>query len=172
MDHLGSTVVPGCMCRLLPPGGFQHFKPGDIAFSQTRGIGKKLSGFVVMRVAHVSRNEMDSPQLEPHPADRWELALWNLAYDGGRLRRRARAVYVYRFYGERDIADLPALPIMFAPNQEKLRAELIERGKRYHRIICDGQRHMRYNGSVIAEKAYHVSGNPGSGDWTVGRLPS
>ncbi|KXX75206.1 hypothetical protein MMYC01_207129 [Madurella mycetomatis] len=134
------------------------FKPGDIVFAETRGIGKKLAGFVVMRVTHVSCNKTGSPQLEPHPADRWELALWNLAYDGGRLRRRAHTVYVHRFYGERAIADLPAFPIRFAPNQKKLREELIERGKRYHRIICDGQSHMRYNGSVIAEKAYHYQG--------------
>ncbi|KAH7157947.1 hypothetical protein B0J13DRAFT_543154 [Dactylonectria estremocensis] len=134
------------------------FKPGEIVFSQTRGNGKKLAGFVVMRVAHLSRNKAKSPLSDPHPADRWELALWNLAYHNGRLRRRAHIVYVHRFYGERAIADLPAFPIKFAPNQEVLRAHLIERGKRYHRIICDEQSYMRYHGTVIAKKAYHYQG--------------
>lgn len=95
--------------------------------------------------------------MDPHPADRWELALWNLVYDNGTLQRRAHTIYVDRFNGERAIADLPAFPTKFAPGQGDLRKELIERGKRYYRIICDEQSHMGYNGPVIAKKAYHVS---------------
>ncbi|KAK3934150.1 hypothetical protein QBC46DRAFT_428932 [Diplogelasinospora grovesii] len=122
------------------------FKPGEMVFARTRNTGKKLAGFVVMRVTHQSR------------INRWELVMWNLAYDNGRLRRRAHTVYVDRFHGERAITDLPVFPTKFAPSQEALRAQLIECGKRYYRIISDGQSHMRYNGSVIAKKEYHYQG--------------
>ncbi|KAI1504847.1 hypothetical protein F5X99DRAFT_370075 [Biscogniauxia marginata] len=131
------------------------FKPGEIVFTQVRG---KLAGFVVMKVAHLSGNKTESPLSDPHPADKWELSMWNLAYDNGRLRRKSYTVYIHRFYGAKSILDLPAFPTKFAQDQERLRAQLIERGKRYHGIICEGQSHMRYNGLVIAKKAYHYQG--------------
>ncbi|KAI1408648.1 hypothetical protein F5Y13DRAFT_182548 [Hypoxylon sp. FL1857] len=131
------------------------FKPGEIVFTQIRG---KLAGFVVMKVTHISKNESESPLSNPHPADRWELSLWNLAYDNKRLRRQSHSVSINRFYGEKAISELPAFPTKFAQNPEVLRDELIERGKRYHAIICDEQSHMRYNGLVIAEKPYHYQG--------------
>ncbi|OTA96207.1 hypothetical protein M434DRAFT_141672 [Hypoxylon sp. CO27-5] len=131
------------------------FKPGEIVFTQIRG---KIAGFVVMKITHISRNESESPLFNPHPADRWELSLWNLAYDNKRLRRQSHNVSINRFYGEKSISDLPAFPTKFSRNPGALRDELIERGKRYHAIICDEQSHMRYNGFVIAEKPYHYQG--------------
>jgi hypothetical protein len=79
------------------------FKPGEIVFTRIRG---KLAGFVVMKVVHLSRNKSESPLSNPHPADRWELSLWNLAYDNRRLRRQSHIVYINRFYGEKSISDL------------------------------------------------------------------
>ncbi|UPK96024.1 hypothetical protein LCI18_006959 [Fusarium solani-melongenae] len=134
------------------------FKPGDIVFLGTPGDSKNLSGFVVMSITHLSFNKTTSPLINPHPADQWELALWNLAYDNGSLRRRARTVHVNRFYGPRVITELPAFPTRFAPDQEATRSQLIERGKRYYRIICNQQSYMRYNGPVISDKPYPYKG--------------
>ncbi|KAL2690174.1 hypothetical protein Neosp_004243 [[Neocosmospora] mangrovei] len=111
-----------------------------------------------MSITHLSFNKTDSPLVDPHPADQWELALWNLAYDNGSLQRRARTVHVNRFYGPKVITELPAFPTKFAPDQEATRSQLIERGKRYYRIICSQQSYMRYNGLVISDKPYLYKG--------------
>ncbi|KAJ3467742.1 hypothetical protein MRS44_005306 [Fusarium solani] len=134
------------------------FKPGDIVFLQASGNVNKLAGFVVQSITHISHNKAESPLVRPHPTDCWKLDLWNLAYDNGRLRRRARPVRLNRFYGVRAISDLAAFPTKFAPDQRGLRSQLIERGKRYYRIVCDQQSYMRYNGPVISDKPYDVSG--------------
>lgn len=134
------------------------FKPGDIVFLRSRGSDKQLAGFVVMNFLYLSSNGSQSPLVGPHPTDRWQLTLWNLAYENGCLRRRARVVYVNRFYGVQAITELAAFPTKFAPDPEALRSQLIDRGKRYYRIVCDQQSYMRYNGLVISDKPYHVSG--------------
>ncbi|KAI8674623.1 AAA domain-containing protein [Fusarium keratoplasticum] len=135
------------------------FKPGDIVFLRSQGSDEKLAGFVVMDFLYLSFSGRPSPLVDPHPTDRWQLTLWNLAYDNGRLRRRARIIYVNRFYGVQAITDLAAFPTKFAPDPEALRSQLIKRGRRYYRIICDEQSYMRYNGFIISDKPYHYQGD-------------
>lgn len=36
-------------------------------------------------------------------------------------------------------------------DQDAMKKDLISRGQRYHKIICDEQSRMRYKGLVIAE---------------------
>lgn len=128
------------------------FNAGEVLFQRERS---KLAGFVVKGIKHQSKDGKKEKS-SPHPTDKWVLSLWNLAYDDGKLRRKSHTVEIYRFYGNCFIPDLPVFPVRFSDNKEELEAELIQRGKRYYRIVCDRQSYMRYNGLVPVDKPYRV----------------
>ncbi|KAM0418755.1 hypothetical protein ACHAPT_012353 [Fusarium lateritium] len=135
------------------------FKPGDIVFLRLWGKREELAGFVIMGITHLSANKTESPLVEPHPGDSWKLDLWSLTYDSGVLQRGAFTVHQQRFYGERNITDLAAFPAGSSPDHQALRSQMIERGKRYYRIVCDQQSYMRYDGLVLSDKPYHYQGD-------------
>ena len=131
------------------------FRPGNTVFTLVRG---QLAGFVVENSFHVSRQNSSSPSFLPNAMDRWSLKLWNLAYDNGKLTRQSYTFYINRYYGEKRITDLPVFPVALMNDNEAKKGALIQRGQRYHKIICDDQSHVRYNGLVISQKPYHVRG--------------
>lgn len=132
------------------------FKPGSIVYTKGVQTSNKVAGYIVMRIEYYSENKT-KPELDPDPADRWDLQLWNLSYDNGRLRRRTFTVKTLRFNGEKAINELPAFPTKYAADQENLRKNMIKRGQRYYHIISHDLCHMRYNGLVVSDKPYLVS---------------
>lgn len=132
------------------------FNAGEVLFQRERS---KLAGFAIKGIKHQSKDGKKENS-NPHPTDKWVLSLWNLAYDDGKLRRKSHTVEIYRFYGNYFIPDLPVFPVRFSDSKEELEAELIQRGKRYHRMVCDGQSYMIYNGLVPVDKPYCESYRP------------
>jgi hypothetical protein len=130
------------------------FRPGDTVFARE---GDKLAGYIIQGVGHYGLN---GEKCEPHHAratDRWRLKLWNLAYIDGKLKRQAYWFQIDRYFGEKQINELPVFPVALMNDGGKTKSNLIKRGQRYHNIICNEQCHMRYKGLVMNDNPYHVS---------------
>ncbi|KAG5768318.1 hypothetical protein H9Q72_004086 [Fusarium xylarioides] len=74
------------------------------------------------------------------------MTLWcyYLEYNGESYGPVKQRIIITAFSGKRDIRDLPAYPIRFAANAEKMQNDLMEQGKRFRRftkekhVSCDG----------------------------------
>jgi hypothetical protein len=64
----------------------------------------------------------------------YKIFMWQLKYNGDKISRKSRKIFVPIFDGEREITSLPLYPVKFhreRPGEKPLKDRLIDRGKKY-----------------------------------------
>ncbi|KAK5110406.1 hypothetical protein LTR85_001270 [Meristemomyces frigidus] len=129
------------------------FRPGmDVAYLATNhmsrvGVVNRCGGVVHT----VSRTESDADE---GFAGSWEIAAWNLRYDGMRMGRRARSTSISYFDGELDISRFQIVPIEVVPTMDdgtSFRDYSIEMGKRWFSLT---KRQCRQHHGRILDTPY------------------
>lgn len=80
---------------------------------------------------------------------RFHLDCFGIDHDGFNFGYAASAVGVPPFEGTLPIATLPAVPLEFLPDAEKVIGELIERGRKSEKLQCSGSSYMVYKGRAL-----------------------
>jgi hypothetical protein len=124
------------------------FKPGIDVCARVHG---KDAVFVVASTEHIVNQYSDS-------LDAWCIKVWNLGFDGRRLRRQGHTFYIKRYFGERSISLLNIFPITYSDNSN-LEAQLISAGELFCHIINSIPAHMFYNGSTLGSNGEKVRWN-------------
>ena len=89
----------------------------------------------------------------------WSLRVWNLVFDGARLRRQSWPFYIAFFRGSKPIRSLDIYPVEYmSESLEDEKRQLIDRGKDYHRIICEAPVYLHYKGFVGGSDREHYIG--------------
>ncbi|KAF8436073.1 P-loop containing nucleoside triphosphate hydrolase protein, partial [Terfezia claveryi] len=80
---------------------------------------------------------------------RFHLDCFGIDHDGFNFGYAASAAGVPPFEGTLPIATLPAVPLEFLPDAEKVIGELIERGRKSEKLQCSGSSYMVYKGRAL-----------------------
>lgn len=108
-------------------------KPGSDVYICERG---QLNTYVIESIRGVSPHSTSRPKP-------YRVKVWNLDFNGKRLGRSSKEVYIPVFDGEREIQSLPLFPVHFHQDKEgqrPLHETLIERGKTFFSVI----KHLSY----------------------------
>lgn len=109
------------------------YKPGSMVVGKT----KPLEFYIVFGINYPD---------EDRPFPRVET--WNLAFDGRRLRRRNVFFDFEEWNGEMDIQSLVIRPIKYVKISNTEKEDLISRGKKYYKIICEAPTQFGYRGFI------------------------
>jgi len=72
-------------------------------------------------------------------------------YDGERLGTRKMDLFLHKYANQQELTDLDVMPLALQDDAESLRAELLERGRKFESLI-GGQHFMEYSGLAIKKK--------------------
>lgn len=72
-------------------------------------------------------------------------------YDGERLGTRRMDLFLHKYANQQELADLDVMPLNLQDDAESLRAELLERGRKFESLV-GGQHFMEYSGLAIKKK--------------------
>lgn len=84
----------------------------------------------------------------------WKLEAWSYDWRDGTFRRTDYTLLFEQFEGHLPLTMLPYYPLHLHQEQEKVRQELVERGKRFRRYCQakEGERLFEYQGKAVSEK--------------------
>ncbi|KAI0901658.1 P-loop containing nucleoside triphosphate hydrolase protein [Annulohypoxylon nitens] len=113
------------------------YKPGGVVYAQINGNWR---AFIIDHWIHF-------PTF-------YRFLTWYLAYDQGRLVRKRKRFRLDYFNGERQITSLNMIPRQYMDNADERDAFLTSRGSRYHNVMRDIPRHLRYSGDAIVQTGF------------------
>ncbi|KXJ97123.1 P-loop containing nucleoside triphosphate hydrolase protein, partial [Microdochium bolleyi] len=83
------------------------------------------------------------------------LTVTYIDYDGERLGSRKMDLFIHKYATQAELCDLDVMPLALSDDADSLRAELLERGRRFESYL-GGQHFLQYSGLAIKkmEKGY------------------
>jgi len=119
------------------------FVPGEMVYvANRRGLHHKLRGSV-FRLSTMSRCPCIRPWCQRYS---WALRGFVIDYDGTDFGHTSESVIIKSYDGVKALQDLPAIPLKYHPDHEKLEHYLIERGKKFVALSGPTHRYRQYNG--------------------------
>jgi hypothetical protein len=124
-------------------------RPGIDVYTTVDG---QLEAFVVEKVTKQSTTEDGEKKMQ------WLVSVWNLAHTGRQIARHSQSFTIDEYKGERAITTLEVIPCSYLDETDggKLRALLIERGKKYYEVIRGLPIHVNYAGYTLEKTAIEV----------------
>ncbi|KAI8717521.1 AAA domain-containing protein [Fusarium sp. LHS14.1] len=117
------------------------WKPNTLAYTTTYGCTSEPRVFKV---------DMATPQSSIVKGRFYYIDGKYVEFDGKRFGYGGMAVDVDEFQGARRITSLPCYPLQYHPNESKLRADLIERGKKF--VKLSGVHYKSYQGIAFMKR--------------------
>jgi hypothetical protein len=126
------------------------FKPGFLVYEKIEGIE------MLSRVRSITEfYERDTEE------DAWMITTERICYVGNKIGLTKHCITVSHYKGRKQVCDIPAVPLHFHPEEERIRYELVKRGQQY--ISLFGVNYCSYDG---AAKMCSSGSNPTNGDTT------
>lgn len=138
----------------MKPISYEHlwtiFRPGTIVYSRILGQHRAF------KLVYFQYEDDKEPCLA--------LNIQYVDYDGKKFGTIKEWVRIPKYTGMMRCAELNAMPLEFHPSSDKIRAELLDRGRRFQELT--GQHFRHYNGTAVMKNAgdsnkyarYHVNG--------------
>ena len=124
------------------------FKPGEEVFATVNG---KMAAFIVLAY---DDHEPEAFAPAHAPIKQVIVHVWNLRFVAGRLVRHTSEIAIDKYEGTRVIEKLPVYPCKYEP---KLMQKLIERGKRFFKMVQKPHAYMKHTGLTQDERPRNVS---------------
>ncbi|KAK8074086.1 aaa family atpase [Apiospora phragmitis] len=120
------------------------FPPGALIYG--RPFQDQPQVFIVQDNLQTWPRRDDKGQSRP-----WKLDAWTYDWTGRKSERTAYTISIDPFDGYRPFTTLPYCPLDARPEQESIKEELIERGKRLQKLCTavEGERLFEYSGKTI-----------------------
>ena len=124
------------------------FRPGEEVFATVHG---KTAAFIVLAY---NDHEPGESATTHAPIKQFIVHVWNLRLVAGSLVRHMSKIAIDKYEGTRLIEKLPVYPCKYEP---KVRQKLIERGRRFFKMIQKPHAYMKYTGLTQDENPRPVS---------------
>lgn len=111
------------------------FKPGTLLYQSIDGVE------IVSRL----RSAYKLNEAGTRSAREWRLDAERIHHDGSQFRFIDHEIVVKKYDGSKPLEQLPAFPLSFHPEEDRVRRELIIRGKKFI-ALCNGHHYCYYNG--------------------------
>jgi Domain of unknown function (DUF7025) len=119
------------------------FKPGCLVYEKKDGIER------VSRLRSMHNVE----EIYSHEIKTWHLLTERIHYIGSDIGLSHHGLKIDRYEGRKPVWELTAVPLDFHPEEERIRHDLLERGRKF--ISLCGIRHCFYDGA--SEMCYRFS---------------
>ncbi|RYP73909.1 hypothetical protein DL771_003351 [Monosporascus sp. 5C6A] len=103
------------------------FVPGDIIYAEAKFHDNKVGGFL-MRLDSMTRCPCTRTWCEQY---RWSLRAYIIDHNGTDFGHAPKRVNIQPYEGVKALQDLAVIPLRYHPDGDKIKAELIERGKKF-----------------------------------------
>ena len=149
--HQDIKVFKGFMSKVPLSPELEHghlwmvFKPGCLVYEKQHGI-ERLS-----RLRSISAVEED----DSFETSLWELSTERISHSGTKIGFIEDDIDIDRYDGCRKLYELTAVPLHFHPEKERIRHDLLERGRKF--LSNCGIHHRFYNGTASMCKRWEPS---------------
>ncbi len=114
------------------------FKPGCLVYTEMNGHER------IMRLQSIEKEKDDDDEL-----DRWTLSTECIQYSGNNVGlKQCIPIKIERYAGCKPICDLDLVPLHLHPEEERIRCDLLKRGRKY--LSLWGFHHRFYDGMFWA----------------------
>lgn len=113
------------------------FKPGCLVYHKGGRADEFLSRFQSISSLQNSKGEIES----------WQIGSERTAWNGSGIGMEKRFTNIPRYDGRKPVCDLAAIPLAFLPEEQRIRRDLLERGRKF--LSLCGTRHCFYDGSAF-----------------------
>ena len=149
--HQEIKVFKGFMSHVSLSRGLEHchlwmvFKPGCLVYEKKRGIE------MLARLRSISAIEED----DSYQIRLWELSTERVISSGNDIGSTKHNSKIDRYDGCRALCELAAVPLHFHPEKDRIRHDLLERGRKF--LSYCGIHHRFYDGTALMCRPFSPS---------------
>ncbi|PQE13758.1 AAA family ATPase protein [Rutstroemia sp. NJR-2017a BVV2] len=111
------------------------YKPGLLVYEKIEGIE------MLSRVRSIANFDTGDTK-----ENAWIISTERICYVGNKIGFTKHSIRVSNYKGRRQVCDIPAIPLHFHPEEERIRFDLLKRGHQY--ISLFGVNHCSYDGAA------------------------
>jgi hypothetical protein len=134
-DHMTTKLPPGLEFELL----WMAFRPGELLYHKGSYAHRAL------KLQSMDRSRSCSC-LSACAHGSWKVKAHSLAYNGIEFGRVTQTIDIFPYEGYKALHELLIFPLIYHPDQDKLRESLVQRGRKF--IGLRGVHHRYYRGMV------------------------